>query len=148
MPSKSAQSGLGRADFVGDMVLLSSAPLMDVQIEFSMEDCVGGMEQKSKDVPSRDVQIKSRMEEYASSTVQSVLHHHAVRKGALIFPSEEECVRGMEPRPLDAAEKDARMEPSKEEFVFDMGHNLNSAVTMGAPIKLYKEVFAVGTGQR
>ena len=85
--------------------------------------------------------LKPKMEEHASrsSAVQSVFYHHAVREGALISPSEVGFVRSTEPRSLDVESKDVQMEPSGEEFVFDMGQNTNSAVTKDARMELSKE---------
>ena len=69
-------------------------------------------------------------------------------KAAQIKLPKEGCARGMEPRFLDVELKDAQMEPSREEFVFDTGHKPNDVATMVAQINQSKEVCAHGTGQR
>eukprot|EP00985_Skeletonema_marinoi_P027630 scaffold23002_cov73-Skeletonema_marinoi.AAC.1 len=88
-----------------------------------MEECAGGVEQRSNDAAVKDAPTTLSKEECAGGTGQS--RNYAVMKDARIYLRLEERVLGMGQRRNYAAVKDAQIKPSKEECALGMGQRGN-----------------------
>jgi len=99
-------------------VLLTNAKILS-----SMEECAGGVGQRSNDAAVKDAPTTLSKEECAGGTWQS--RNYAVVKDARIYLRLEERVLGMGQRRNYAAVKDAQIKPSKEECALGMGQRGN-----------------------
>ncbi len=76
--------------------------------------------------------------------------NYAAMKDAAIELRREECALGMEQslNTSDAVVKDAQVLLRREGCAFDMGQKSNDAASKIALIKLLREDYACGTGQK
>ena len=113
----------------------SYAAVKDVQIKSKKEECALSTVQRqyANDAAGKDAQIKSCKEEFALSMEQSV--NNAVEKDALQCLNWQDCVTGMDQRGKnDVAAKDAPIKPSREACAGGMVQGRNCVALRDAQI--------------